>query len=550
MTRTIETPVLIVGAGPVGMALALDLGWRGTDCMMIEQGDGSIVQPKIGLMAVRTMEFFRRWGIADRIRNCGFPDDYKLSMVFCTSLAGDLLDREEYPSLREMETPPWTTEKKQRCPQIWLNPILQAAVEEQQSVTLRFRWKLESFEQFPTHVLATVTDLSNNERVLIRASYLIGCDGVGSEVRSALGIEMRGNTKLSYSISILLRMPGLMQHMDKGEAERYIFVGPEGTWGNWTVIDGKDLWRLTILGTPEKLDLETFDASAWVKRALGRDDVPFEVLSVIPWRRSELIAERYGVGRVILAGDSAHTMSPTGGMGMNTGMGDAVDLGWKLDAVLRGWGDASLLESYEIERKPIAIRNAAFSTHNWNAWKSPKDCSAILDDSVEGARLRQEVGQGLRAATKVDWESWGLQMGYRYEGSPICIADGSPPVPDDFATYIPSAQPGGRAPHAWLADGRSMLDLFGREFVLLSFGGAQSQDVAALQEAAANHQVPLSVVRIDDSEIADLYEQPLVLVRPDGHVAWRGARVRDAGHVIRTICGAASVHELSVGAIR
>lgn len=198
------------------------------------------------------------------------------------------------------------------------------------------RTKLEGFEQSPTHVLASVRDLASGEKLEIRAKYLVGCDGVGSAVRSALGIEMLGNPKLSYSVSILVRLSGLMQHIDKGEAERYIFVGPEGTWGNWTVIDGKDLWRLTILGTPEKLDLNRLDPSAWVKRALGRDDLPFEVLSVLPWRRSEMIAERFRSGRVFLAGDSAHTMSPTGGMGMNTGMGDAADLGWKLDAVLRG----------------------------------------------------------------------------------------------------------------------------------------------------------------------------------------------------------------------
>jgi 2-polyprenyl-6-methoxyphenol hydroxylase-like FAD-dependent oxidoreductase len=519
------------------MALALDLGYRGAQCMLIEQGDGTIEQPKIGLISVRTMEFFRRWGIDDRVRNCGFPDDYKLSMVFCTSLAGPELDREEYPSIRDMPALPWTTEKKQRCPQLWLNPILQKAAEEQKSVSMHFRWKLEKFEQFDTHVIASVTDLTSGEPVSIRAKYLVGCDGVASQVRSALGIEMEGNPKLSYSVSILVRTPDVLRHFDKGQAERYIFVGPEGTWGNWTVVDGKDLWRLTVLGSIDKLDLERFDASAWVKRALGRDDVSFEVLSVLPWRRSELIAERYRSGRVILAGDSAHTMSPTGGMGMNTGMGDAVDLGWKLDAVLKGWGTEELIASYETERRPVAIRNAAFSTHNWKAWHSPKDCAAILDDTEEGERLRQEVGAGLRAATKVDWESWGLQMGYRYEDSPICVPDGSPAASDDFASYLPTARPGSRAPHAWLPDGRSTLDLFGREFVLLAFSDARREDVMALQASAQRLRVPLSVMTIDDPAIRQLYEQALVLVRPDGHVAWRGVEAKMADLVLDTVRG-------------
>lgn len=541
MTRHIETPVLIIGAGPVGMSLAIDLGWRGTECTLIEQGDGSIEQPKIGLMAVRTMEFFRRWGIADRVRACGFPDDYNLSMVFCTSLAGPQLAREEYPAIRDMPSLPWTTEKKQRCPQLWLNPILQGAVEEYPNVGLHFRMRLDGFEQFDDHVLARVTDLSTDEPLTIRAEYVVGCDGVSSAVRGALDIEMQGNAKLSYSVSILVRVPDLLRQCEQAEAERYIFVGPEGTWGNWTVIDGKDLWRLTILGNMDKLDLDTFDPPALVRRALGRDDIAFEVLSVLPWRRSELIAESYRDRRVILAGDSAHTMSPTGGMGMNTGLGDAVDLGWKLQAVLDGWGDVALLDSYELERKPIAVRNAAFSTSNWKAWNSPTDCGAILDDTLEGEQLRHEVGASLRAATQVDWESWGLQMGYRYEGSPICVADGTPAPPDECHSYAPTARPGARAPHAWLPDGRSTLDLFGQQFVLLCFPAAAPADIEALRSAAAQRKVPLNVVAVADPSVASLYEQALVLVRPDGHVAWRGAHAGDALHIFDTVRGAGAI---------
>ena len=394
----ITTDVLIVGSGPAGGAAALFLSTYGVDTIVLTRYGWTANTPRAHITNQRTIELMRDMGIEDQIIGKGTAHQLMGQTAFCTSLAGHLLARENYPSLAEMPTPAWTPERpKQRCPQMWLNPILQRAVEEQRTISLRFRTRLEGFEQSPNHVLASVRDLASGEKLQIRAKYLVGCDGVGSAVRGALGIEMLGNPKLSYSVSILVRMTGLMKHIDKGEAERYIFVGPEGTWGNWTVIDGKDLWRLTILGTPEKLDLDTLDPVAWVKRALGRDDLPFEVLSVLPWRRSEMIAERFRSGRVFLAGDSAHTMSPTGGMGMNTGMGDAADLGWKLDAVLRGWGGPRLLDSYEIERKPIAARNAAFSTHNWNSWKAPKDCSAILDASEAGARLRREVGEGLRA---------------------------------------------------------------------------------------------------------------------------------------------------------
>jgi 2-polyprenyl-6-methoxyphenol hydroxylase-like FAD-dependent oxidoreductase len=494
VSRRIETPVLIVGAGPVGLALALDLGWRGLPCTVIEQSDGAVDHPKIGIIQVRTMEFFRRWGIAERVRNAGFPEDYELSITFCTSLAGHLLAKEPYPCTRDATTPDWTPERRQRCPQMWLNPLLQHAAQEQDTVSIRFRHKLESFTQFPTHVAAVVRDLVTNEPVSIHARYLIACEGATSQIRQALGIDMQGKDKLSYSVGIMVQIKDLLKQIDKDQAERYIFVGPEGTWGNWTVVDGKDLWRFTILGSPEKLDIRRLDVAAWVRRALGRDDIPFEIQSVLPWRRAELIANNFRHGRVFLAGDSAHIMSPTGGMGMNTGMGDVVDLGWKLEAVICGWATPELLHSYDIERRPVAIRNAAVSTHNFKSWQPRENCAGILDEGSEGDALRARVGEGLRETTRLDWESWGLQVGYRYEGSPIILPDGTHPTPDDFGTYVPTSRPGSRAPHAWLADGQSTLDLFGKGFTLLCFEGAAPRDVAALQAAADQKGMPLSIV--------------------------------------------------------
>ena len=537
MTRQIETPVLIVGGGPIGLALALDLGWRGMPCTLIEQGDGAVDHPKIGIIQVRTMEFFRRWGIAERVRKAGFPDNYELSISFCTSLAGQLLAKEPYPSIGAAPTPVWTPERRQRCPQMWLNPLLQRAAQEQPPVSVRLRHRLENFERHPNHVTARVSDLATGDVLSIRAQYMIACDGATSRIREALGIGMQGKANLSYSVGIMVKIKDLLARIGKDEAERYIFVGPEGTWGNWTVVDGKDLWRFTILGTPEKLDLASLDAAAWVRRALGRDDIPFEIHTVLPWRRAELIADTFGSGRVFLAGDSAHIMSPTGGMGMNTGLGDVVDLGWKLEAVIRGWGAPSLLETYDTERRPIAIRNAAASTHNFKSWQPAEATTAILDETPEGYALRQRIGTSLRESTRLDWESWGLQVGYRYEGSPIVIPDGTKPAPDDYGNYTPTSRPGSRAPHAWMADGRSTLDLFGKGFVLLCFEGATARDVAALQDAATARSMRLNIVPIADREIARLYERYLVLVRPDGHVAWRGDSVQSADRIIDIACG-------------
>ncbi len=540
----LHTPVLIVGGGPIGLGMALEMASRGIQSTLVEQGDGNIEHPRTGLMAVRTMEVLRRWGLAQQIRECGFPDDYELSMVFCTSLNGLLLAKEPYPSMRDTPTPPETPEKKQRCPQLWMQPILALAAADNSLTDIRYLHRLESFQQDDSGVTSKVTDTRTGQTRTVRSDYMVACDGATSAVRGQLGIEMEGRM-LSYSVNILMRAPKLLQHHVMGEAERYLFVGPEGTWGNLTVVDADSIWRLTVLGNDKPMDLATFDAAHWVRRAIGRDDIEFELLSVQPWRRSETLAKKYRDGRVLLVGDSAHTMSPTGGMGMNTGVQEVFDLGWKLEGALRGWAGPGLLDSYEIERKPVAARNISFSTQNFKAWRSATDTSTVCDVSSDGARTRAAVGKQLRDSTRVEWESLGLQIGYRYDNSPICVADGTEPMPDDFSIYVPTSRPGARAPHAWLRDGRSTLDLFGDGFVLMVFDDQLA--TRALVRAFAQRGVPCRVERSRDRSIAELYERPLVLVRPDGHVAWRGDKVGDAEQIVDMVRGAGGHAEAASG---
>ena len=520
--------------------MAIELGKRGIPNILLEQSDGSIEHPRTGLVAVRTMEAFRQWGIAGKVRDCGFPESYELSMVFCTSLTGLLLDREKYPSMRDAPTPPETPEKKQRCPQLWLQPILLQAAQDSSFTSLMFKHKLQRVEQTQAHAVAVAQDLENNQVKTIRAQYLLGCDGATSLVRSQAGIEMDGRL-LSYSINILIHAPNLVAQHRMGQGERYMFVGPTGMWGNLTVVDGADTWRLTVLGSKGKMPLETFDAHHWVCKAFGTLDdparIPFQVLSVTPWRRSEMLATRYVNGRIALVGDSAHTMSPTGGMGMNTGIQEVLDIGWKLQGLLNGWGGPNLLNSYEIERRPIAMRNISFSTQNFKAWQDTPEPDAVCDNTPQGAAVRAAIGKRLRDSTRVEWESMGLQLGHRYDDSPICVPDGSAPTPDDFRTYVPTARPGSRAPHAWLRDGRSTLDLFGRSFVLLQFGSGE-YSAAALIEAFSARKIPLEIVTLTEPDIAALYERRFVLVRPDGHVAWRADAIDDAYLIADVVRGA------------
>ena len=534
--KPMDVPVLVVGGGPVGLSLAIDLGWRGIECQVLEQGDGSVDHPRLGIILTRTMELCRRWGIVDKIYDCGFNNDYKLNVVYATSMTGYLLGRDENPSCNDMPAPIQSTEKRQRCPQIWFNPILEKAALQFPSVNVMHHHKLDGFQDCKDHVEIFATDSQSGKKRHYRAQYLVACDGAASSVRASLGIEMQGNPALSYSVNIFIRSPDLLSLHDKGEAERYIFVGTQGTWANLTVVDGRELWRITIIGSEQMMDMDELDATALVRECLGTDHIPFELLSVKPWRRTELIASKFSSGRVFLAGDAAHTMSPTGGHGMNTGVSDVADLGWKFQALLQGWGGQGLLDAYEKERKPVAQAVAAASAKNFRAWVSATSCEDILDSTPSGEATRQRIGHHMTEVGREDWDSLGLQLGVRYDESPICVHDGSPAPALTVIDYQQTSRPGARAPHAWLAEGYSTLDLFGKSYVLMQFD--MGAFVGNLEHLARQRGVPLKREVIHDLSIAKLYERRLVLVRPDGVVAWRGdALPADCTELLDTVTG-------------
>ncbi len=515
-----QTDVLIAGAGPVGLALALDLAKRGVACVVVDKGDGVVTHSKMGVVSVRSMEFCRRWGVAESVRQAGFPDDYALNQVFCTSLSGHLLGVADYPTMKEQAESPDSPECKQRCPQLWFDPILQSAVAREPSARLMYECELVSFEQDAGSVRAQVRNVASGETIPIEARYLVGCDGARSFVRETLGIQMQGEM-LNYSVGIYFRTPGLLDHHRMGPAERYLFVGDEGNWGHLTVVDGSDYWRLTVIGSKERLDIDEASAERWVRRCLGDDAIPFEIISVLPWRRSKLVADSYGDGRVFLCGDAVHVMSPNGGFGMNTGLEDAADLGWKLDAVLKGWGGQKLLASYQAERRPVGVRNTSTAAGGFSRISQAAKWSGVERDDEMGQRRRADLAPHLMEAARGNIEVVGISLGYRYENSPICVTDGTPATPDEPHAYKPTSRPGHRAPHAWVEPGLSTLDLFGHGFTLLDFSKGEV-DTAPAQTVATRSCTPMKVVTIHKPEIAALYERRLVLVRPDGQVAWRG----------------------------
>jgi hypothetical protein len=315
-------------------------------------------------------------------------------------------------------------------------------------------------------------------------------------------------------------------------------IGPQGMWGALSAIDGRKLWRLWLSNMSEDVDLEKFDAAAYVRAAIGGQR-PFSLKGVLPWARQQRVANRFNRGRVFLCGDALHNLTPTGGFGMNTGIQDAVDLAWKLEGVFEGWADSRILDSYEIERRPVGVRNVNEATFTFDKFLQLPKLPALLDDSPAGEHARRAMGRFIEENEFIrEFQNEGIVLGYRYDPSPLCIPDGTPAPEDLVRKYIPTARPGSRAPHVRLPDDRSTLDLFGRGFTLLRLGpnppGANS-----IVAAAAARGVPLRVVDLPQEEVLRRYERKLVLVRPDGHVAWRADQPpADGTGLIDTIRGA------------
>jgi hypothetical protein len=364
----------------------------------------------------------------------------------------------------------------------------------------------------------------------LQCQYLVGCDGGQSFVRHRLGIGFEGEGSLDQQFfggsmtSTHLRAPGVAEHLVHAPCWMYWTVSPECPMQLIT-LDGQGEYVLQTKRGPRDRESRPEDAVALLRRGVGAD-IDVEVLGQGSWTAGRaLVAERYGRGRVLLCGDAAHLFTPTGGFGMNTGIDDAANLAWKLAAVVAGWGGSGLLDSYELERRPIAVRNTA-AAHRFA--RSVGNLYAVADleaDSEIGAAARREALAYLSTFGE-QFAALGVQLGARYDASPVIVSDGTDPPADDLAIYTPSACPGGRAPHLWLASGRSLFDLLGRGFTLLCLRG-RGDDAHRLVAAASQRGVPVTLADLTKPEARELYGRKYALVRPDQHVAWRGDRLPD-----------------------
>jgi 2-polyprenyl-6-methoxyphenol hydroxylase-like FAD-dependent oxidoreductase len=523
-----DTQVLIVGAGPVGLTLAADLGMRGVRATLIEQKEAPQFLPKMERCNARTMEIYRRMGLAGKVRAAGLPADVPMDVFIVFSLAEPALWSQAYPSVAQAQkeiaacndgTLP--LEPYQLISQYTLEPLLKAEVERMPNVNVRYGCELLSFTQDAGSVTATVKTRDGRTEE-IKALYMVGCDGGASGVRKALGIGLAGNEDPMFELRQgLYYAEDLFQRIQIGRGRHYHVVDNRAT--QMIVQDSTKHFTLHSI-----VDTDA-DMATMFEKVVGFP-VKYEMLYVGKWKQNLLLADRYGAGRVFLAGDAVHLVIPTGGLGMNSGCGDAIDLSWKLAATLAGWGGPKLLPSYEIERRQVGDRNvkasrfAALGRRKWRSMWKPN----IHDDTPEGAAAREALVRTADIEQRKSNEMIGAELGYRYEGSPlIAVEPGEGPAPN-FIEYVPTTWPGARLPHVWLDDGTAMQDRigYGHGYTLLRLGRSQA-DAAALARAFASFGAPFQILDIADARPRELYGYDLLLLRPDMHVAWRGNRLPD-----------------------
>jgi len=565
-----QVPVLIAGGGPVGLTLALTLARHGVAAMLVERNPSTTTHPKMDITNGRSMELFRHLGVADELRKVAVPEDHPFDVSWVTNLSGWELARFRYPTvaqrraiIRERNDGTTAREPAMRVSQALLEPALKEVLKSRNpQIDIRFGWALDTFAQDADSVDAVIRCSATGETRSVQAQFLAGCDGAGSVVRAGLGIglddiDLRRLAVRELGLGRLL--PALIRaYLDDRETptdgrvylvhftspNRKLFErfgtawhtqSPEG----WTLIsqNDRDTWTLhSLLGAGT--DTDAIDPKQFLFAKLGIE-FDCDIVCANAWRPRLSLADSYGCGRVWLAGDSAHQVVPAGGYGMNTGVGDAVGLGWMLAAIVQGWADHRLLEAYEAERRPVAMRNRAASARHTLVRLAIKTAyrKTIHSEGWNGQRSRRRLGREILDLGNLENEADGIEFGYRYDNSPVVCNEPKVISADQMADYTPGTRPGARPPSLFLENGQAIFDLFGLGFTLLRF---VDLDVGSMAAAAADRGIPLKIVDIRDHRAHTLYERDLVLIRPDHHVAWRGDAVPDQpGTILDRIRGAA-----------
>jgi 2-polyprenyl-6-methoxyphenol hydroxylase-like FAD-dependent oxidoreductase len=549
LNEKLDCAVVIVGGGPCGLTLAIELGRRGISTVLLEEKPTPSRFPAANATQARTMEHYRRLGFAEKVRAQGLPPDYPTDIAYFTRYTKYELARFSLPSARAARemvrtlSGSWSAaELPHRVSQIFVEDVLREEATALPGVSLRPGWRMTAMRDRGTSVEVDAERVDGNERTVLRAAHLVGADGGGSPTRKALGFNYVGESGVVRDF-----MGGRMFAIHFRSRELYDLLPHPRAWMYWAVnrerrsfmaaINGRDEFNFhTQLKPGQSEDISDRDAKALFHQALAAD-LDVEILGRSAWNAGyTLVAEKFTQGRVFLGGDAVHLFTPTGGLGYNTAVEDAVNLGWKLAAVLGGWGGPKLLATYETERQAIAMRNTMYARRFADSVGLFVPPPELEDDSPAGEAARKKAGDHLNYHARFEFNIPGITFGGRYDTSPIVVSDGTKPPVDQPNVYVPTACPGGRAPHLWLDDGRSLYDTLGFEFTLLQLG-PRPTDATEFRAAAERMKLPLAVAHIASREARDLYEADLALIRPDQIVAWRGNAAADAADVLRRATG-------------
>ena len=569
MSSAIETDVLIAGGGPFGLMLANELGRRNIRCLLVDPKPSTAFNPQANATQARTMEHFRRLGFAHEIRAQGLPPHHPTDIAYLTRFSGKELARLRLPTaaaapqaIKAMSGSWSAAELPHRVSQKFVEVSLRKHAEHFASNDIRYGWKLESFTDHstlspstqassPAPIQATierVTESSSNhasspEKIGVHAQYLIGADGARSLIRHQLQIPWGGATGFKRNfmggkmLAVYLKAPQFYELNLNDRAWMYVAVNPELRAFIMSV-DGESEFAFHVQMSDDDATeaLTAEDAKRLFCLAYGQA-IDIEILSMATWLAGHaLVAASFQKGHVLLGGDAVHLFTPTGGLGYNTAVEDAVNLGWKLAAVLKAQAQPQLLDSYELERKPLAIRNTTYARQFADSIGLFDADPSLEAATPDGEQARSIASVYLNGHVRREFNIPGVTFGGRYDHSPLIVADGTHAPEDAANTYTPSACPGGRPPHAWMPDGSSLFDSFNFEWTLLVLGDATG-NANLFVEAAAKHQIDLKVVRHSSNELAQLYQANLVLIRPDQIVAWRGSGALQAEFVLKQACG-------------